>query len=139
MNIFGKRLEKKRKEAGWTKTYTAKMLKLPLTTYANYEYGNREPDMATITKIATLFNTTTDYLLGKNDDPEMPRNKLTTPEKIARHTIAENLQIPSKEDHHAVDIENDELLSYRGRPIPDDYLDIIKNLMDSDIKHGRKR
>ncbi|MGK4035810.1 helix-turn-helix transcriptional regulator [Lactobacillus crispatus] len=67
MSVFSERLEQERKRAGWTKTYTAKMLKLPLTTYANYEYGSREPDINTITAISNLFNTSTDYLMGKTD------------------------------------------------------------------------
>lgn len=69
MSIFSDRLEEERKKAGWTKTYTAKMLKLPLTTYANYEYGVREPDIKTISAISDLFGTTNDYLMGKSDNP----------------------------------------------------------------------
>ena len=67
MSIFSERLEEERKLAGWTKTYTAKKLNLPLTTYANYEYGKREPDIKTITKMAVLFGTSTDYLMGTTD------------------------------------------------------------------------
>lgn len=67
MSTFSQRLENERNLAGWTKTYTAKQLHLPMQTYANYEYGSREPDIETITKIATLFDVTTDYLMGKTN------------------------------------------------------------------------
>lgn len=83
---------------------------------AIYKWKTQKPSTENLQKVAKVLHTSTDYLLGNTDDPS-----------------------PISKDHHAIDIENDELLSYRGRPIPDDYLDIIKNLMDSDIKHGRKR
>lgn len=83
---------------------------------AIYKWRTQKPSTENLQKVAKVLHTSTDYLLGNTDDPS-----------------------PISKDHHAIDIENDELLSYRGRPIPDDYLDIIKNLMDSDIKHGRKR
>ncbi|MCO6528723.1 XRE family transcriptional regulator [Lactobacillus sp. ESL0236] len=83
---------------------------------AIYKWRTQKPSTENLQKVAKVLHTSTDYLLGNTDDSS-----------------------PVSKDHHAVDIENDELLSYRGRPIPDDYLDIIKNLMDSDIEHGRKR
>nr|WP_280927697.1 helix-turn-helix transcriptional regulator [Lactobacillus sp. ESL0679] len=81
-----------------------------------YSWKTKTPSTENLQKVAKVLHTSTDYLLGNTDDPS-----------------------PVSKDHHAVDIENDELLSYRGRPIPEDYLNIIKNLMDSDIQHGRKR
>lgn len=68
MSILSQRIESERKLAGWTKTETAKKLNLPLTTYANYEYGNREPDSATITTMSTLFGVSNDYLMGKSNN-----------------------------------------------------------------------
>ena len=70
MSVFSNRLKAMRENAGWTKTYVANRLHLPLTTYANYEYGNREPDINTIGAISTLFNTSNDYLMGKTDDSD---------------------------------------------------------------------
>lgn len=87
-----------------------------LGTNSIYHWKTKTPSTENLQKVAKVLHTSTDYLLGNTDDPS-----------------------PVSKNHHAIDIENDELLSYRGRPIPDDYLDIIKNLMDSDIKHGRKR
>ncbi|WEV39240.1 helix-turn-helix transcriptional regulator [Lactobacillus sp. ESL0680] len=85
-------------------------------TNSIYRWKTQTPTSDNLQKVAKVLHTSTDYLLGNTDDPS-----------------------PVSKNHHAVDIENDELLSYRGRPIPDDYLDIIKHLMDSDIQHGRKR
>ncbi|CAM3196277.1 Helix-turn-helix [Lactobacillus bombicola] len=75
MTTFSKRLEKRRLAKGWTKTKTAKRLKIGLSTYANYEYGLREPDIKMLTLIANLFDTSTDYLLGKTDSPYVNDNQ----------------------------------------------------------------
>jgi transcriptional regulator with XRE-family HTH domain len=39
-------------------------------TYTNYESGIREPNGDTIVKLANLFDTTTDYLLGRAERQE---------------------------------------------------------------------
>ena len=78
MSVFSNRLKAMRENAGWTKTYVANRLRLPLTTYANYEYGNREPDINTISAISTLFNTSNDYLMGKTDNSEPKSSDLSS-------------------------------------------------------------
>lgn len=72
MNILANRLTELRESRNWTKTYVAKQLGLKnLGTYANWEYGTREPDSEMITKIAKLYNVTTDYILGQTDNPDV--------------------------------------------------------------------
>lgn len=95
MSILSQRIESERKLAGWTKTETAKKLNLPLTTYANYEYGNREPDSATITTMSTLFGVSNDYLMGKSNN----RNSSSKTPKKETHSNQlnyEDLGLPYK-------------------------------------------
>lgn len=40
------------------------------TTYVKYETGGSEPSNDTILKLASFFGCTTDYLLGRTDEPE---------------------------------------------------------------------
>ncbi|MDA3964902.1 helix-turn-helix domain-containing protein [Enterococcus thailandicus] len=69
MQTLSERLTTLREEHEWTKTYVAKQLGLKnLGTYANWEYGTREPDNEMLAKIANLYKVTTDYLLGLTDD-----------------------------------------------------------------------
>ena len=66
MSDFSTRLSALREQKGWSKTYVAKQIGLTsMQTYANYEYGRREPDFETTKKLANLFNVSTDYLLGR--------------------------------------------------------------------------
>lgn len=71
MTALSDRLTQLREERNWTKTYVAKKLGLnTLGTYANYEYGTRQPDNELLGKIADLYGVTTDYLLGINNTPK---------------------------------------------------------------------
>lgn len=56
MSDFSTRLSALREQKGWSKTYVAKQIGLTsMQTYANYEYGRREPDFETTKKLANLF------------------------------------------------------------------------------------
>lgn len=65
--MFGNRLTELREEKGLNKKEIAKELKLPYTTYLNYENDEREPNSDTLIKIAKYFNVSIDYLLGVSD------------------------------------------------------------------------
>jgi transcriptional regulator with XRE-family HTH domain len=69
MILFLKLLEKERLKRGWTQEEVATKIGVARPTYANYEKGKREPDFETSQKLADLFETTIDYLLGKSTTP----------------------------------------------------------------------
>ncbi|NMV48157.1 helix-turn-helix transcriptional regulator [Lactobacillus reuteri] len=102
MSEFGERLANLRESRGWSKTYVAKAIGLSsMQTYANYEYGRREPDFQTLNKIANLFNVSTDYLLNGN-----------------------------KEEHKTADLaDKDTVFTYEGRQIPPEDLEYMKRLL----------
>lgn len=84
MSATSKRMAALREERGWSKTYVAKKLGLNLSTYANYEYGNREPDISTLADIAKLFDVTTDYLVSGASTEEKP---LSRNQKLVAYSI----------------------------------------------------
>lgn len=47
----------------------AQAAEISLRTYQRYESGERLPDTEVLTKLADYFNVSTDYLLGRSDDP----------------------------------------------------------------------
>lgn len=65
---FSKRLKSIRKEKKLTQNNIAKILGISNSCYAGYEQGYREPDLNTLRKIAIIFDVTTDYLLGLEDE-----------------------------------------------------------------------
>jgi len=83
---LAERLTILREEHEWTKTYVAKQLGLKnLGTYANWEYGTREPDNEMLTKIAQLYNVSTDYLLGLSEDRFLDKDSSSVGNNILSH------------------------------------------------------
>ena len=96
---LGKRLENLRESKGWNKTYVSKKMQ----TYANYEYGSREPDLETLKELAELYGVSVDCLLGKPTQTETVKT---------------------------ADIEDDSIIfTYEGRQIPKEDLEFMRRLM----------
>lgn len=62
------RLREIRKEKGLTLKTASEGLHLPLTTYANYEHGIRQPSFDLFIQICNFFDVSADYLLGLSDE-----------------------------------------------------------------------
>lgn len=60
---------------------------MSMQALSNYENGLREPDFATLNKLADYFNVTVDYLLGRSDNPLPPEAILVSGEFIALPVI----------------------------------------------------
>lgn len=74
-NNLAEKLMQLRESRRYSKTEVAERLGLnSLSTYANWEYGTREPDSKTLIKIAALYNVSVDYLLGVTNIPN-PMNE----------------------------------------------------------------
>ncbi|WP_242362686.1 helix-turn-helix domain-containing protein [Limosilactobacillus antri] len=83
MSEFNTRLTDLRENKGWSKTYVAKAVGLKsMQTYANWEYGRTEPDFKMLTKIAKLFDVSTDYLLSGNKDKQPKEADLADQETV---------------------------------------------------------
>ena len=65
--ILAERLKKCRKEKGYTQNQVAIYCDITEKTYQNYELMTREPKIDILIKIADLFGTTIDYLVGRTD------------------------------------------------------------------------
>lgn len=74
---FGDRIKQLRKDREWSQEYVANKLNISVGALSRYETGMFEPKSLSLVKdFATLFNVTTDYLLGKSDirNPEELKN-----------------------------------------------------------------
>lgn len=73
MNV--ENLKSARKSTGMTQKDVSATLSISPNTYKNYEQGLREPNGDTIVALANLFNVSTDYLLGREEQtPDEPVN-----------------------------------------------------------------
>jgi transcriptional regulator with XRE-family HTH domain len=73
--VFGKRLSQLRKSHKMSQYDLADKLRFSRGQIANYEQGQRQPDYETLQKLADFFEVSTDYLLGRIDDPSPTRTE----------------------------------------------------------------
>lgn len=70
--IFPKRLKELREKMGLTQQQLGEKLNVADATINRYEKGLRTPDFAMLDQLARIFNTTTDYLLGRDNAATPP-------------------------------------------------------------------
>lgn len=73
--MYFQRLEDLRIDNDKTQIEIAKHLNLNRNVYWRYEKGEREIPVWAVVKLADLYNTSTDYLLGRTNDPAPPAKK----------------------------------------------------------------
>ena len=66
---FSGTIKKLRKEKGATQADVAKFLGCFYQNYQSLEYGKTTPSASTLFQLAEYFNVSTDYLLGRTDQP----------------------------------------------------------------------
>lgn len=58
-----------RKEKGLSQSELSKIFDVAQNTLSQWETGRRDPDTATVARLARFFNVPTDYLLGIDSPP----------------------------------------------------------------------
>ena len=83
------RIKQLRESKGLNMREAARILNMPYTTYVNYEKGLREPTSEVLVQLANFYETTVDFLVGRNPSggefsataqPEYPKNIIPMPE-----------------------------------------------------------
>ena len=62
------RLKELRLEYGYTQTFVAEQLNIKQNTYSQYEISVREIPIDCLCKLAVLYDTSVDYILGLTDE-----------------------------------------------------------------------
>ncbi|WP_186565049.1 helix-turn-helix domain-containing protein [Lawsonibacter celer] len=70
--MYFSRLEDLRVDHDKTQIQIAAYLNLNREVYRRYEKGTREIPVWALIKLADLYQTSTDYILGRTDDPAPP-------------------------------------------------------------------
>ncbi|MCR8641097.1 helix-turn-helix transcriptional regulator [Paenibacillus sp. N1-5-1-14] len=66
---YGDRISQLREKHGLTQGDLANKIGISRASLSHYETNRREPDYETTNKIATYFNVSVDYLLGRTNNP----------------------------------------------------------------------
>lgn len=68
---FPERLRAARDLRGWSQGVLAEKAGMPASSIAHFEAGSRKPSFDTLRRLANALEVTTDYLLGRVDDPSL--------------------------------------------------------------------
>ena len=71
--MYFRRIADLRVDSDLTQRAVAAHLNMNLEGYRRYEKGIREIPVWALLKMAELYHTSTDYILGRTDDPRPPR------------------------------------------------------------------
>jgi len=78
MNNISARIREQRIINKLSQSELGNIVSVGKTTISNWETGYSSPDMGSVIKLAELFNVTTDYLLGRTNNP---KDSLVPPEE----------------------------------------------------------
>lgn len=88
-------LKKLREEHGLTKRELCEKTGISERAYITYEFGEREPKISVVQKLADFYGVTTDYLLGRPEatPPENPIDQIPTVDEMERDLFREWLTL----------------------------------------------
>jgi transcriptional regulator with XRE-family HTH domain len=110
MNI-AQRIKDLRLSKHLTQKELAQLLNVKPTTVSGWELGRNEPSIDTLKDLARIFGVSVDYMAG----------------------VTESLD----KDKTTIDLENDPVvLSYGGRPVSEEDMDIIKAILERHKNDG---
>ena len=69
MSVFSERLTELRDSRNLSQKDVAKEFGVVVRAYQRYEYGEREPQLSVLVRMADFYNVSLDYLAGRTDTP----------------------------------------------------------------------
>ena len=106
--MIGERIKELRKSKKMSQSELGKFIGVSQTTVTAWENGRAEPSSSYVAKLATFFNVSTDYLLGRDH---------------------------KEDDLKTADLADDDtIFPFEGKPIPEQDLEYMKRL----LRGGRK-
>ena len=67
--LIGRRIKQARERLGWNQSELARQLKKPRQHLSQIEQGKQQPRAELLLELAAVLSVSTDFLLGKKDDP----------------------------------------------------------------------
>ena len=125
---FGMRLKQLRTENKMTQTELGKKLNVTKASVSGYENGTRNPDQESLVKIAEIFNVSTDYLLGKEQNKRKYYELTDKDEK----DISERLQVMIE------DLENNAHYSKENGEMDDNTRELLIMSLENSLRIAKQ-
>jgi transcriptional regulator with XRE-family HTH domain len=88
-DLFKDRLTLTREYRGWSQPELASLSGVSETSISHYENGSRMPSCDALVRLANCLEVTTDYLLGRADDMQLPQPRDPLFQGLARLSHAD--------------------------------------------------
>lgn len=72
MNNYYPRIKDLREDSDYSQNYVSEYLQMKQPQYSRHERGLRDIPSDILIRLAKLYNTSTDYILGLTDNPKEP-------------------------------------------------------------------
>jgi transcriptional regulator with XRE-family HTH domain len=135
MNQSRIRLIRKQKDFSGTKI--AQILGISAQYYYDIEKGKRNLSAEMAAKLADIFEVSTDYLLGKTDDPS-PSNNSNLDSKLPELTEKDELDIARDLQRIMDNLESQEGLMYDGEPMDEETKELIKISLENSMRLAKQ-
>jgi transcriptional regulator with XRE-family HTH domain len=131
--MLSNRLKELRSQKKKTQKEIAAFLGITRQGYGNYENGVTEPDTETIQKLADFFGVSTDYLLGRTDDPTPPRQTSVPQTNIPSWATRKDVRDFKKM------LEEDAPVMFDGVPLDEEDREKVMRVMEAIFWDAKKR
>lgn len=133
--MFGLRLRALRNEKKLTQDELGKLLNVSGKTIGTWERDSRQPNIEAINKLASIFDVTTDYLLGNSNEKQ--------PQKYYDLSDKEKNDITIQAEKLMEGIETGNNLNFYGEPATKEQKDriliAIKTAMEMNKMEAKKK
>lgn len=133
-------LKQIREKHGLTKRELCEKTGISERAYLTYEFGEREPKISVIQKLADFYGVTTDYLLGREPAPN-PFSDLNLSEEDEANVVAKYMSLPPEIRACMLDVLvqlGDAAKKRQPEPDPDDTDFITVSTTLGEIEDRRK-
>ncbi len=131
--MFNERLKQLRTEKNYTQQDLADLTGLSKPTISRFESNKKTPSRESVTKIAKVFNVSTDYLLGLSEQ----KNKDVIKDEEA-FTEKDKKDIGKRMEEIRKDLTDTDGLMFSGEPLSEEALDSLMDAMEYIVKHTQK-
>jgi len=133
VNDIGQRIASLRKSRGLTQRQLADRIGVAQSTIASWETGKREPNREYIVKLATFFNTTTDYILCKENELSIEDNI-----KSSQINAREERDIARELERIMESLDSDSALAFDGEPLDEQDKELLRVSLENSIRLARQ-
>lgn len=122
--MYGQKLRELRKIEGWTQEEVANKIEVSKQTYSHYENEKRKPGLATIRKLANIYQVNIDMIFSESD--------------IEGLTEKEEVDIAKKLEQLMNELSTKESLAFMGEPMDEEDRELLRISLENALRTSKQ-